>query len=172
MAKKSTEASSRNVTIDRRVVRTRKTLQDALVLLIQKHNYNAITVEDICGAANVGRSTFYTHYPSKNALKLSGLEALHKELRARQHLSHNTEGDTATGGFQFTLTLFEHASEWIDHFRALAGSRGVTVARDKIQTILTKLIRDELAQRRNKFQNDAFHREAVHSLRLGHYCPF
>ncbi|RUW95783.1 TetR family transcriptional regulator, partial [Mesorhizobium sp. M8A.F.Ca.ET.059.01.1.1] len=49
-------------TIDRRVARTRALLQDALIALIPERGYAAITVEDICEKANVGRSTFYTHY--------------------------------------------------------------------------------------------------------------
>jgi AcrR family transcriptional regulator len=72
-------------TIDRRVARTRETLQRALISLILKKGYDAITVEDICEAANVGRSTFYSHYTSKDDLKRSGLEAhLRQQLVGRQ----------------------------------------------------------------------------------------
>lgn len=47
-----------NGTIDRRIARTRGMLQHALISLIPKKGYEAITVEDICDVANVGRSTF------------------------------------------------------------------------------------------------------------------
>ncbi len=48
--------------IDRRIVRTRATLQHALLALIMARGYDAISVQDICTAANIGRSTFYAHY--------------------------------------------------------------------------------------------------------------
>ena len=43
--------------IDRRVARTRAMLQKAHLSLILEKGYEAITVDDICEAANVGRST-------------------------------------------------------------------------------------------------------------------
>lgn len=43
--------------IDRRVPRTRAMLQQGLCALLRKKRYEAITINDICTAANVGRST-------------------------------------------------------------------------------------------------------------------
>ncbi|MBN9138523.1 MAG: TetR family transcriptional regulator, partial [Phyllobacterium sp.] len=72
-------------TIDRRIARTRATLQHALISLIPKKGYEAITVEDICDVANVGRSTFYAHCTGKDDLKRRGLdEHLRALLSARQ----------------------------------------------------------------------------------------
>ena len=70
--------------IDRRVARTRKALHHALISLIQKKDYEAITIEEICDVANVGRSTFYAHYTSKDDLHRSGIEHLRKALVDRQ----------------------------------------------------------------------------------------
>ena len=47
---------------DRRSQRTRHLLSAALVQLIREKDYNAITVSDIIERANIGRSTFYSHY--------------------------------------------------------------------------------------------------------------
>jgi AcrR family transcriptional regulator len=66
--------------IDRRVARTRATLHQALMSLILKQGYEAITIRDICEAADVGRSTFYAHYTSKDDLMRSGLENLRRVL--------------------------------------------------------------------------------------------
>ena len=64
--------------MDRRIIRTRGVLQHALTSLILKKGYEAITIQDICDEANVGRSTFYAHYTSKDDLKRSGFERLRK----------------------------------------------------------------------------------------------
>ena len=53
---------------DRRVERTRGLLQKALIELIRERGYDAITIQDIVDRANVGRTTFYLHYNSKDEL--------------------------------------------------------------------------------------------------------
>ena len=53
---------------DRRVERTRELLQKALIDLIPERGYDAITIQDIVDRANVGRTTFYLHYNSKDEL--------------------------------------------------------------------------------------------------------
>ena len=54
--------------IDRRVVRSRTAMRDAFNKLLLTRGYNAIGPADIAAAADVGRSTFYTHYRSKEAV--------------------------------------------------------------------------------------------------------
>jgi len=56
--------------LDRRVQRTRALLRDALMALIQEKGYDAVTIEEITERANLGRTTFYLHYQSKDDLLL------------------------------------------------------------------------------------------------------
>ena len=59
---------------DRRVRRTRDALGDALVALMQEMPFESITVQQILDRAEIGRSTFYSHYLDKNDLFLSDME--------------------------------------------------------------------------------------------------
>jgi AcrR family transcriptional regulator len=59
---------------DRRVLRTRDRLGDALIALMQEKSFDEITVQDVLDRAGVGRSTFYVHYSDKNDLFLSDVE--------------------------------------------------------------------------------------------------
>jgi AcrR family transcriptional regulator len=59
---------------DRRILRTRDTLGDALMALIQEKNFDEITVQDVLDRAGVGRSTFYVHYRDKDDLFMSDVE--------------------------------------------------------------------------------------------------
>lgn len=61
---------------DRRKQRTREVLQKALVELIGEYEYDTITIQDIVDRANVGRTTFYLHYNSKEELFMSCHEAI------------------------------------------------------------------------------------------------
>ena len=74
-------------TPDRRVQRTRKLLQDALIALVLEKGYEAVTIQDIIDRANVGRSTFYAHFLDKQHLFLSGFEQLRQELADTNSLS-------------------------------------------------------------------------------------
>lgn len=62
------------VKTDQRVLRTRDTLGDALVKLLQEKTFDEITVQEVLDRAGVGRSTFYAHYRDKNDLFLSDVE--------------------------------------------------------------------------------------------------
>jgi len=53
---------------DRRVARTRDALKKAFVDLLLSKGYAAISVHDIAERANVGRSTFYMHFKSREDL--------------------------------------------------------------------------------------------------------
>jgi len=57
--------------IDARVRRTRDALGDALVELMQEKPFDSITVQDVLDRAQVGRSTFYSHFSDKEDLLMS-----------------------------------------------------------------------------------------------------
>src|SRR3981189_3348046 len=110
--------------IDRRIPRTRAMLQHALTSLILKKGYEAITIQDICDEANVGRSTFYAHYTSKDDLKRKGFEHLRKELVDRQREAQAASGEIKDRSLSFSLTMFEHARDHIDLYRARVAAPG------------------------------------------------
>lgn len=53
---------------DPRIRRTRQLLQGALGNLLQRKNFDEISVQDITDEASVNRATFYDHYTDKYAL--------------------------------------------------------------------------------------------------------
>lgn len=130
--------------IDRRVARTRGTLHQALLSLILEKGYEAISVEDICERANVGRSTFYAHFTSKDDLKRSGLEHLRCELLER-HRSASASMPASARLLGYSLPMFEHARDHAHLYRALVGSKGGAIALDTIRRTLCDFVRGELA---------------------------
>ena len=60
--------------VDRRILRTRDALGDALVALMHEKSFDDITVQDVLDRAGVGRSTFYVHYRDKDDLLMSDVE--------------------------------------------------------------------------------------------------
>ena len=53
---------------DRRVSKTKKAIYQAFLQVLNDKGYDATTVQDIIDLADVGRSTFYCHYESKELL--------------------------------------------------------------------------------------------------------
>src|ERR1043165_2648317 len=69
-----------NKKTDARVRRTRDALGDALVALMQEKPFETITVQDVLDRANVGRSTFYSHYSDKDDLLMSDAEEFFESI--------------------------------------------------------------------------------------------
>ncbi len=111
---------SENAAPDRRTQRTRQTLSDTLIALIQEKRYEAITVQDICDRANVGRSTFYAHYQDKDDLLASNFSDAMKSLA--QPFTYRD------GQLIFPLMpLFEHVQSHQELYKALLWSGGMDV---------------------------------------------
>ena len=62
--------------MDRRQKKTRKAIFIAFNELLSNKAYDKITVQEIISAADIGRTTFYAHFDTKEAL----LEALCEDL--------------------------------------------------------------------------------------------
>jgi AcrR family transcriptional regulator len=89
---------------DRRVRRTCDRLHEALTSLIREKSYETISVKDILARADVGRSTFYTHFADKDQLLVSGIRGM---LRAAQGRASSTAADTERI-IAFSRPVFEH----------------------------------------------------------------
>lgn len=132
--------------LDRRSVRTRDALRGALVDLIAERGWDDIAVQDLCQRANIGRSTFYSHYPNKDALLMGGLEDLQAQLQAqaRAQADHKQPVATAATGFRFALGLIAHAHEQRKLFRGLIGRRSGYVVQQRFRDMVIRLVSAEL----------------------------
>jgi AcrR family transcriptional regulator len=111
---------SDNAPPDRRTQRTRQALSHALIALIQEKHYEAITVQDICDRANVGRSTFYAHYQDKDDLLAGNFQQMMERLGSQ----------VAWQDSQFRLPvapLFRHVQEHHHLYKALVWGGGFDV---------------------------------------------
>jgi AcrR family transcriptional regulator len=121
---------------DRRVRKTRRQLRDALLQLIPERGWDAISVQDICARADVGRSTFYVHFADKEELLLTGLEDLHQAL--------DWQRAQAVGSFAFVEGLIEHAKEKARLLRSLIGKRSSPNIQRRFREVVMQLVRAEL----------------------------
>ena len=65
---------------DRRVRRTKAALQRAMVELVVEQGYHATSIDALATRADVTRATFYSHYPTKEALLTAVVDGFADEV--------------------------------------------------------------------------------------------
>ena len=68
--------------MDRRTVKTRQMLQDALFDLLHEKPFEAIDIQEITDRADTARVTFYRHYGTKEELLLDVIETIYQGMQA------------------------------------------------------------------------------------------
>jgi len=126
---------------NRRVDRTRKLLQEALVSLILEKGYEKITVQNVIDCANVSRPTFYAHFQDMDDLLLSLFDGLGGQLD--QHL--DSQPIPAADPWELTLLMFQHAQAQRLLYRTLIGGRGGDIMLTHINQYASELIREHLS---------------------------
>src|SRR5262247_4271324 len=103
---------------DRRIQRTEALLRDALTSLIREKAYDSIAVKEILDRANVGRSTFYTHFRDKDELLASGIQQMIGIFHAADLPASGKKDERI---IRFSLPVFEHIHQ---HLQAGAAGMG------------------------------------------------
>ena len=140
------EPAKRAAAEPRRIQRTRRALHKALISLVLERGYEAVTIKDVVDRANVGRSTFYAHYTSKEDLLTAEIEDLRAALMAEQRAALGREGSVSARSLGFSRALFEHAQDYRDVYRALVGERGASIIVARMRALFTQLVREELSE--------------------------
>src|SRR5829696_734035 len=128
---------------DRRVQKTQGLLHGALASLIHEKSYDAIVVKEILARANVGRSTFYTHFRDKDELLESGIRDM---LRASETTSSMRSTGPAERILRFSLPIFEHIERHRGASDSSVDAQGQAVVHEHLQRVLVELIADDLRQ--------------------------
>lgn len=69
--------------MDRRILKTKKALKEALRQLLAQKPFEKITVTEICDEANTGRLTFYKYYTDKNSLLEDCFQDIQEKMKER-----------------------------------------------------------------------------------------
>src|ERR1700685_2729693 len=72
---------------DPRIRRSRGLLMEALLRLLDRKEFDDISIQEIADEATLNRATFYLHYADKNALLQDMTAARFRDLIARRGLS-------------------------------------------------------------------------------------
>ena len=128
---------------DRRIQKTHKLLHDALMSLVREKPYDEIVVKEILDRANVGRSTFYTHFKDKDELLASGMQDLLRTLQAAEVPASGTRQEKI---IRFSLPIFEHIHRHREAGAAGMGARGRAILHEHLRKVLAELIADDVGK--------------------------
>ena len=131
----------------RRVRRTRRRLKEALGELIQVREYDEITIQDITQRADVGRSTFYSHFDSKEDLLFSGFDEWLLSLAESAQTGHlvKSEEDKSAHS-RFSVPLLKHVRSHKRFFQAMIVGGSDERIRRKVTDLLAELVGLEMAR--------------------------
>lgn len=108
---------------DRRVRRSRRAIQEALVLLALEEGYGALTVEGLIQRADVSRATFYAHFSDMDQLLRSMVTDLIADLIAAAATSAPTGENAVANGAGISI-LCRHADQHRDLYRVVLSGAG------------------------------------------------
>lgn len=133
--------------VDRRIERTRTALRTALLELMQERGWDEIDVQTLCARANVGRSTFYQHFPNKEELLKASFAGLKSALMAEA-----SSNGTAAGALGFVPALVDHVHEMQHLFRALLVRRSAHYVQDRFRELLIEMVLADAPPARRSWQ--------------------
>ena len=132
-------------TSDRRVRRTKHSLHSALIGLAHEKPYESIAVKEILSRADVGRSTFYTHFAHKDELLESGIHELLGEW-------HRRDSPDILG---FSLPFLQHIEEHRQNHGPQLARHSRVALHDHLQSVLAGLVAQAIQATRASAQTEA-----------------
>ena len=137
--------------IDRRVKRTRRSLQEALIQLILEQGYDSVTIEEITDRADLGRTTFYLHFKDKEELFMHAIDTICEDfIEKHENLLALIEDPGKTlPTLQMNLDerilyhIFNHARNHADLYKVMLRGEGSAKASRRFSTV----IKDETVKR-------------------------
>ena len=115
---------------DRRIMRSKRALRQALIALLEERGFDSITVNDLCDRADLNRGTFYNHFRDKENLLavledevMADIAALQERMQ-RISLADMLAYRVAGTPLPLLVDLFDYLREQSDFLHAVLGPGG------------------------------------------------
>ncbi len=105
---------------DKRIVKTKKSLKNAMIRMLEKKDFEHISITELCRRADVSRITFYSHYNDKYALLddiFEDMLQLGTEDYYRRQKENNPSGKLAAGYVNMLDAILEVYYNRFDFFQ-------------------------------------------------------
>lgn len=136
--------------IDLRIIKTKKSIYEAFIKLLEKSSFEDLKVSDICKLAMINRSTFYSHFDDKYVLLNSFINDLKDNLREELNKNINIT-NSKEYYMEIIKLLLEHIDSKKDIYKTLMLNNKNSIAIDMIYNTLKE---DILSKMNNSMNNE------------------
>ncbi|MBT2642839.1 TetR/AcrR family transcriptional regulator [Bacillus sp. ISL-41] len=143
--------------IDRRILKSKRALKEALISLMKMKEFKEITVKDLVQGADLNRGTFYKHYQYKEDLLNEIIDDVITDLiesyREPYINKENFEVDKLTTS---AIKVFDHVSQYSDFYSLIVQSTTLTGFQHKMTKVLKELTLKDLS---DQIKNEKINKE-------------
>lgn len=130
---------------DRRVVRSKAAIKEALLSLMEQKSFSDISITEIVETANYNRGTFYAHFENKDALLAEVIAELIDELIVSFRAPYeNVEIFRMDELGAHSVAIFEHIHARKDIYTTLFRSETLPVIKEKMFSAVSRLMTEDL----------------------------
>ena len=132
--------------MDRRQLKTRRAIFEAFTDLLQEKSYSAVTVQDIIDRADIGRSTFYSHFETKDELLRAMCSEIFEHVFSQdlsKEKTHDFSDDPGDVRGEITHILY-HLWDSRTYLRAILSSESGSIFLQYLEAYLRQLFGEEL----------------------------
>ena len=156
-------------TEDRRISRTQAALRDAFVALVEDQGLDAVSVGDLCAAADITRGTFYNHYKDKESMVeafedhvIAGLDVI-QERMASLSLAELASCIALKKPLPLLVELFDYLRSEGAFLHAMLGSGGDAGFASRLRDCVGTNLVQSILHERYRNSDDPF---------VGYYVSF
>lgn len=130
---------------DRRAIRTKKMIRNALIELIEEKGFGNISITDITTRADINRGTFYLHYIDKydllEQIEKELLQELQQNIKDTRLIDHITidatdSVESVNKPIPYMKKVFEYVKENSVLIKAILGPNGDPRFQNKIKELI------------------------------------
>ena len=142
--------------MDRRQQKTRTAIFSAFTSLLAEKSYNKITVQEIIDAANVGRTTFYAHFQTKDDLLKELCEELFGHIISSAMDCTHTHGLYSDGNAPESMFchLLQHLQENDKNIIGLLSCESYDIFLRYFKDSLNDLVQSQFVNQNRKTNTD------------------
>ena len=130
---------------ERRRMRTKAKLQDAMLALVLEKSFESIVVQEITDRADVGRGTFYFHFDDKEDILWSLVEDRIR-LTEQEAMAQFAGEMPEQPEFYGYVNIFRHVAVHKDTYRAILGANGSQQITSRVKDYLVSETVSDIAQ--------------------------
>ncbi|RIW28663.1 TetR/AcrR family transcriptional regulator [Bacillus salacetis] len=137
--------SINNDYIDRRVVKSKRAMKDALISLMETKDFKTISVSDIVRSADLNRGTFYKHYQYKEDILKEIIEEITEDLFESYRTPYKGKNILELNELTSSaIKIFDHVSKYATFYTLIFQTETLSDFQHKFCAIIKDLAINDL----------------------------